>query len=46
MILDDIELAEFVCYLNDRKKMRDTLNILNDKGILRLGRFKGGDLNT
>jgi hypothetical protein len=44
MTVDDIELAQFVYYLNDRKKMRDTLNILNDKGVLLLGRFKDGGL--
>jgi uncharacterized protein YjbI with pentapeptide repeats len=42
--VDDIELAQFVYYLNDHKKMRDTLNILNDKGVLLLGRFKDGGL--
>ena len=44
MTVDDIELAQFVYYLNDPKKMRDTLNILNDKGVLLLGRFKDGGL--
>lgn len=44
MMVDDIELAQFVHYLNDHKKMRDTLNILNDKGVLLLGRFKDGGL--
>ena len=44
MMVDDIELAQFVYYLNDHKKMRDTLNILNDKGVLLLGRFKDGGL--
>ena len=44
MTVDDIELAQFVYYLNDHKKMRDTLNILNDKGVLLLGRFKDGGL--
>jgi uncharacterized protein YjbI with pentapeptide repeats len=44
MTVDDIELAQFVYYLNDHKKMRETLNILNDKGVLLLGRFKDGGL--
>jgi uncharacterized protein YjbI with pentapeptide repeats len=44
MMVDDIELAQFIHYLNDHKKMRDTLNILNDKGVLLLGRFKDGGL--
>ena len=44
MMVDDIELAQFVHYLDDHKKMRNTLNILNDKGVLLLGRFKDGGL--
>jgi hypothetical protein len=44
MMVDDIELAQFVYYLNDHKKMRDPLNILNDNGVLLLGRFKDGGL--
>jgi uncharacterized protein YjbI with pentapeptide repeats len=44
MMVDDIELAQFVYYLDDHKKMRDMLNILNDKCVLLLGRFKGGGL--
>lgn len=44
MMVDDIELAQFVYYLNNHKKMRDAINVLNDKGVLLLGRFKGGGL--
>lgn len=44
MMVDDIELAQFVYYLNNHKKMRDALNILNDRGVLLLGRFKDGGL--
>lgn len=44
MTVDDIELAQFVYYLSNHKKMRDTLNILNDRGVLLLGRFKEGGL--
>lgn len=44
LMVDDIELAQFVYYLSNHKKMRDTLNILNDKGVLLLGRFKEGGL--
>jgi hypothetical protein len=46
MTVDDIELAQFVYYLNDHKKMRDTLNILNDKGVLLLGRSRMADWNA
>jgi hypothetical protein len=44
IMVDDIELAQFIYYLSDHKKMRDVLNILNDKGVLLLGRFKDGGL--
>jgi hypothetical protein len=44
LMVDDIELAQFVYYLSRHKKLRDALNILNDKGVLLLGRFQGGGL--
>jgi hypothetical protein len=44
MMVDDIELAQFVYYLSNHKKMRDALNILNDRGVLLLGQFKDGGL--
>jgi Pentapeptide repeats (9 copies) len=44
MMVDDIELAQFVYYLSNHKKMRDALNILNDRGVLLLGRFTDGGL--
>lgn len=44
MMVDDIELAQFVYFLSNHKKMRDTLNILNDKGVLLLGAFLDGGL--
>ncbi|WP_116367569.1 pentapeptide repeat-containing protein [Parahaliea mediterranea] len=44
LMVDDIELAQFVYYLNNHRKMRDTLNILNDRGVLLLGRFQDGGL--
>jgi hypothetical protein len=42
--VDNIELAQFIYYLSNHKKMRDTLNILNGKGVLLLGKFKEGGL--
>jgi uncharacterized protein YjbI with pentapeptide repeats len=45
MMVDDIELAQFVYFLSKHAKMRDTLNILNDRGVLLLGRFKDGGLD-
>ena len=44
MMVDDIELAQFIYYLSNHKKMREAINILNDKGVLLLGRFKDGGL--
>jgi uncharacterized protein YjbI with pentapeptide repeats len=44
MMVDDIELAQFIYYLSDHKRLRGTLNILNEKGVLLLGRFKDGGL--
>ncbi len=44
MMVEDIELAQFIYYLSDHKKLRDTLNILNNRGVLLLGRFKNGGL--
>jgi hypothetical protein len=44
MTVDDIELAQFIHYLGNHKKMRDTLNILSEMGVLLLGRFKDGGL--
>lgn len=44
MMVDNIELAQFIHYLSNHKKMRDTINILNDKGVLLLGKFKEGGL--
>lgn len=44
LMVDDIELAQFIYYLSNHKKMRDTINILNKKGVLLLGKFKNGGL--
>lgn len=44
MMVDDIELAQFIYYLSSHKKMRDALNIMNNRGVLLLGRFKEGGL--
>jgi hypothetical protein len=44
MMVDDIELAQFIYYLSNHKKLRDALNILNDRGVLLLGRFQDGGL--
>lgn len=44
LMVDDIELAQFVYYLTNHKKLRNTLDILNQKGVLLLGKFKNGGL--
>lgn len=44
LMVPNIELAQFVHYLSNHKKVRDTLNVLNDRGVLLLGRFKDGGL--
>ena len=44
LMVDDIELAQFIYYLSNHKKIRDTLNILNQKGVLLLGQFMDGGL--
>jgi hypothetical protein len=44
LMVDNIELAQFIHYLSDHKKMRDTINIFNSKGVLLLGAFKDGGI--
>jgi uncharacterized protein YjbI with pentapeptide repeats len=44
MMVDDLELAQFIYYLSNHRKLRDTLNVLNAKGVLLLGRFQNGGL--
>lgn len=43
-MVDDIELAQFIFLLSNHKKLRNTINAINEKGILLLGRFKDGGL--
>lgn len=44
MMVDDIEMAQFIYYLSSHKNMRNVLNILNSKGVLLLGQFKDGGI--
>lgn len=44
LTVDDIEIAQFVYYLSNHKKLRNTLNVLNEKGVLLLGGFRDGGL--
>ncbi len=43
-MVDDIELAQLIHYLSNHRKIHDTFNILNDHGVLLLGRFHNGEL--
>ena len=43
-MVDDIELAQFIYFLSGHKRLRDAINILNDKAILLLGRFADGGI--
>lgn len=45
LMADNIELAQFIYYLSNHRKMRDVLNIFNAKGILLLGQFKDGGID-
>jgi len=45
LMVDNIELAQFIYYLSNHQKFRDTINILNRKGVLLLGKFKDGGLD-
>ena len=44
MMVDDIELAQFIYYLTNHKKLRETINVMNTRSVLLLGRFKDGGL--
>lgn len=45
MMVDDIELAQFIYYLTNHKKLRETINVMNSRSVLLLGRFKDGGLD-
>jgi hypothetical protein len=44
LMVDDIELAQFIYYLSNHKRMRAVINVLSDKAVLLLGRFANGGL--
>jgi uncharacterized protein YjbI with pentapeptide repeats len=44
LMVDDIELAQFIHYLTDHKKMRNMINVFNSRGVLLLGKFKDGGI--
>lgn len=45
MMVDDIELAQFIYYLTNHKRLRETINVMNSRSVLLLGRFKDGGLD-
>lgn len=45
LMVDDIELAEFIYYLTNHKKLRNVLNVANQRGVLLLGGFLDGGLD-
>lgn len=44
LMVDDIELAQFIYYLTNHKRLRETINVMNSRSVLLLGRFKNGGL--
>ncbi len=44
VMVDDLEVAQFIYLLLNRKKLRNVLNAMTEKGVLILGRFGGGGL--
>jgi hypothetical protein len=46
VMVDDLEVAQFVYLLLNHKKLRDVLNAITERGVLILGRFGGGGLEV
>ncbi len=46
VMVDNLEVAQFVYLLLNHKKLRDTLNAITERGVLILGRFGGGGLEV
>jgi hypothetical protein len=44
--VDDLELAQFIHLLLNHKKLRNVLNIVTERGVLILGHFGNGGLET
>ena len=44
LMVDDIELAQFIYYLTNHKRLRETINVMNSRSVLLLGRFNNGGL--
>jgi uncharacterized protein YjbI with pentapeptide repeats len=46
VIVDNLEVAQFIYLLLNHKKLRDVLNAVTERGVLILGRFDGGGLEV
>ena len=44
VIIDDLEVAQFIYLLLDREKIRNVINTVTRRGVLLLGRFGDGGL--
>jgi hypothetical protein len=46
IMVDNLEVAQFIYLLLNHKKLRDVLNAITERGVLILGRFGGGGLEV
>ena len=46
VMVDDLEVAQFIYLLLNREKLRNVLNAMTQKGVLILGRFEDGGLEV
>jgi Pentapeptide repeats (8 copies) len=46
VIVDNLEVAQFIYLLLNHKKLRNVLNAITERGVLILGRFGGGGLEV
>ena len=46
VMVDDLEVAQFIYMLLNREKLRNVLNTMTQKGVLILGRFADGGLDV
>jgi hypothetical protein len=46
VVVDNLEVAQFVYLLLNHKKLRDVFNAVTERGVLILGRFGGGGLEV
>ena len=44
IMVDDLEVAQFIYLLVNRKKIRNVINTVTRRGVLLLGRFEDGGL--